>query len=81
MTATRTIKLALLVCDTPLAFIEFHGDYPVLYRKLLASAFPVSPNLSFTLDSYDAVNMIYPPEESLGKGGYDGFLISGSGTS
>jgi len=77
----RTIKLALLVCDIPLALIESHGDYPALYHKLLTDSLPAVPGLSFTLDSYDVVNQQYPSEESLGEGGYDGFLISGSSAS
>ncbi|KDQ10635.1 hypothetical protein BOTBODRAFT_486854 [Botryobasidium botryosum FD-172 SS1] len=36
---------------------------------------------SFTLDSYDVVSQQYPSEESLGEGGYDAFLISGSSAS
>ncbi|KDQ10636.1 hypothetical protein BOTBODRAFT_190300 [Botryobasidium botryosum FD-172 SS1] len=80
MSAARTIKLALLVCDTPSDAIESQ-DYPELYRKLLASVFPASPSLSFAMDSYDVAKMVYPPEESLDEGGYDGVLISGSGKS
>jgi len=75
----RTIKLALLTCEIPLALVESHGDYPTLYKKLLESSLPASSGVDFTVDSFDVVKGEYPPEEIVGD--YDGFLISGSASS
>lgn len=75
MVATPTIRLALLLCDTPTPPVrEEYGDYHKIFDTWLRKTSPV--DLDFTLDAFDVVNkMEYPPEDVE----YDGIILTGSG--
>lgn len=67
------MKLAILLCDTPLpAVVSTYGDYTVIFHRLLSSA-PSAP--SFTLDPYDVVSAKAYPEDPTS---YDAILLTGS---
>lgn len=75
MCKVKHIRIALLLCDTPIpAVVSLHGDYHVIFGDLLKASLP--ENASFTLDPYDVVHkQEYPPDNVE----YDGILITGSG--
>ena len=70
------IKLALLLCDTPIpAVVSVHGDYHTIIGRLLLDALPDN-NQSFTLDPFDVVHkQEYPPDDV----DYNGIILTGSG--
>jgi len=73
-------RLALLICDIPVALIHTHGDYHAIFTRLLqASLDAISTDKppSFTLDGFDVTQGIYPPP----KAHYDGIIITGSASS
>jgi len=78
-----TIRLALLLCDTPIPSVRsVHGTYLDIFRKLLQTSLAQSlesPQREFELDGYDVVLGKYPSEGQLSQ--YDGILISGSAAS
>ncbi|KAL5504984.1 hypothetical protein ACEPAH_7647 [Sanghuangporus vaninii] len=77
------IKLALLLCDTPVpAVLSAKGTYLDVFRELLRLSYPSSrpeneqSPLPFILDGFDVVSAQEYPD--LDKGEYSGVLISGS---
>ena len=75
MTVTPAIRLALLLCDTPIPrVLEKHGNYHKIFDSWLRKTSPVDSD--FTLDAFDVVTkMEYPPEDAK----YDGVILTGSG--
>ncbi|KAL5521075.1 hypothetical protein ACEPAG_8997 [Sanghuangporus baumii] len=81
--STVPIKLALLLCDTPVpAVLAAKGTYLDVFRELLRLSYPSfkleneqSPS-PFILDGFDVVSAQEYPD--LNKGEYSGVLISGS---
>ena len=71
------IKLALLLCDTPVPPVkQKYGTYREVFETLLDESRP-SQDVSFTLDGFDVVSeQVYP---NLDDGGYKAILLSGSG--
>ena len=66
-------RIALLKCgDLKGKAYEQNGGYNLIYNNWLSASLPL--NASFTLDSYDVVQGLYP-NESL----YDCLVLSGSG--
>lgn len=78
------LKLALLVCDTPIASVrERYGAYPEIFKEWLRKSLEaMGSQATFTLDPYDVVQNQFPSQEQLqGEGGYHGIIITGSGLS
>lgn len=75
MTDTPTIRLAILLCDTPLPpILEKDGNYQKIFDTWLRITAPVD----FTLDAFDVVHkMEYPPEGIK----YDAIIFTGSAAS
>lgn len=75
---TRPVKLALLLCDTPVpAMLNTYGTYLDIFRNQLLLSNPSHPApFPFTLDGYDVVDKQEYPD--LDEGEYTGVLISGS---
>ena len=73
---TRTIRLALLLCDTPIPAVRsVHGDYHNIFHTLLNGSLPTGAT-SFILDPFDVVHkQEYPPIDV----DYDGIILTGSG--
>ena len=73
---SKPIKLALLLCDTPIPAVrEAYGTYLDIFRKQLHESNP-DASFPFTLDGFDVVDaQEYPDLDA----GYAGVLISGSG--
>ncbi len=74
-----TIRVALFVCDVPLAaVVEKDGDYPVIFNELLRQFLSLADSsASFILDSYDVrEKMEYPKDIDE----YQGIIMTGSGT-
>jgi hypothetical protein len=71
------IRLALLICDTPIpAVLKTHGDYLAIFTRLFKESLP-DPQVEFTMDGFDVVNkQEYPSLDAA----YDGVVITGSGT-
>ncbi|PBK67268.1 class I glutamine amidotransferase-like protein [Armillaria solidipes] len=68
-----SMKLAILLCDTPLpAVVATYGDYTTIFHRLLSSS---SYTPSFTLDPYDVVSANSYPEDPTS---YDAILLTGS---
>ena len=68
-------RIALLKCgDLKGKAYEQNGGYYLIYNNWLKASLP-DKNLSFTLDSYDVVQGIYPIDESQ----YDCLMLTGSG--
>ncbi|KAL5483526.1 hypothetical protein ACEPAI_8758 [Sanghuangporus weigelae] len=81
--STAPIKLALLLCDTPVpAVLSAKGTYLDVFRELLRLSYPSSKleneqsPLPFILDGFDVVSAQDYPD--LDRGEYSGVLISGS---
>jgi GMP synthase-like glutamine amidotransferase len=70
------LRLALLICDTPLpSVVQTHGDYLAIFTRFFKASLP-DPQVEFSLDGFDVVNkQEYPPLDTE----YDGIVISGSG--
>ena len=80
-TSRKPIKLALLMCDTPIPTVrEQFGTYLDIFRTQLQLSNP-NQTFPFTLDGFDVVGaQEYPDLDSDGaEEGYRGILISGSG--
>ena len=75
VTPSSTIRLALLLCDTPIPpVLAKHGDYREIFDNWLKRT-PLADS-EFALDSFDVVNeMKYPPEDVK----YDGIILTGAG--
>jgi hypothetical protein len=71
----RPLRLALLLCDTPLpAVLAEHGNYTLIFDELLRASMPAGA--TYVLSSYDVVHkMEYPPPDEE----WDGVLLTGSG--
>ncbi|PSR78424.1 hypothetical protein PHLCEN_2v7415 [Hermanssonia centrifuga] len=75
-----TIRVALFVCDVPLAaVVEKDGDYPVIFNELLRQSLSLADSsASFILDSYDVrEKMEYPKDIDE----YQGIIMTGSAAS
>ncbi|PHZ08235.1 class I glutamine amidotransferase-like protein [Rhizopus microsporus ATCC 52813] len=76
---TRSLQLALLVCDTPMPEVkEIYGDYPVMFSTVFGLA---ATNLGLTLswDFFDVVDaQEYPSVEDIKNRKYDAIIITGS---
>ncbi|KAK0459975.1 class I glutamine amidotransferase-like protein [Desarmillaria tabescens] len=67
------MKLAVLLCDTPLPeVVATYGDYASIFHRLLSSSSYAPP---FTLDPYDVVSANSYPEDPTS---YDAILLTGS---
>jgi hypothetical protein len=89
----RNVKIALLVCDTPVKkVVEDFGEYPNIFRTWIGASKPTDENVTFTMDAYDVRKEWseegqkekkygeYPRDDALkGEGRYDGIIITGSG--
>lgn len=81
--ANKTIRVALLVCGTPIPPVaEPFGDYPVLFTNLLLEGLDqlktekvLDPETTLILEGFDVREDIYPKDLA----DWDGILISGSG--
>lgn len=72
----RSLKLALLVNDTPVApVIDEFGKYPQIYERWLEESKPAK-DIRFELDSFNVFedNITYPD-----AGNYDAIILTGSG--
>lgn len=69
------IRIALLVCDTPLPdVIATHGRYDTIFGTLLAASVPAG--VQYTMNAYDVVTkMEYPSHDEK----LDGIILTGSG--
>ena len=76
--ATRTPRLALLVCDTPIPeVLKDHGEYPMIFGRLFRISLP-DGIADFAMDPYDVrIAKEYPKTDILDT--YDGIVITGSG--
>lgn len=74
-TSSRSVRLALLLCDTPLPnVVAEHGTYHEIFSNLLTASVPTGS--TYSLNSFDVVEkMEYPPLNEQ----WDGILLSGSG--
>ncbi|KAF8528408.1 class I glutamine amidotransferase-like protein [Hysterangium stoloniferum] len=72
------LRLALLLCDTPIpAVLKEHGDYLDIFTRFLKSSLP-DPNAEFILDAFDVVNrQEYPSPDTE----YHGIILTGSAAS
>lgn len=71
---SASMKLALLLCDTPVPNVfAHHGSYLDIFNAHLTASLPTA---SFTLDGFDVVEKQQYPDLDAG---YRGILISGSG--
>lgn len=76
------IKLALLLCDTPIpSVLAEHGNYTSIFTNLLRDSLPKDSGYDFQLDPYDVRGKMEYPEESLldGEDGYKAVIMTGSG--
>ncbi|KAG9051334.1 hypothetical protein FS837_009601 [Tulasnella sp. UAMH 9824] len=76
-----TLKLALLVCDTPILPVrEKYGTYNEIFHQWLTNSLQaMASSRSFTLDPYDVVQGQYPPDDKIhGDDPYHGIIITGS---
>jgi GMP synthase-like glutamine amidotransferase len=70
-----SIRLALLLCDTPLpSVVASNGDYYAIFSKLLEKSAP--EGVKYTLSPYDVVHKMEYPDEA---DRFDGFILTGSG--
>lgn len=79
---TNKIKLALLLCDTPIpSVLAEHGDYTSIFTNLLRSSLPKDSEYDFQLDPFDVRGKLeYPDESQLGgDDGYKAVIMTGSG--
>jgi hypothetical protein len=76
--ATRTPRLALLVCDIPIPAVKKdHGEYPMIFDRVFRASLP-DRFADFALDPYDVrYAKEYPQVADLDS--YDGIVITGSG--
>lgn len=78
----NTVRLALLVCGTPIpSILEVHGDYPDIFRSLFQAGLDqlkeqdaTDPKTKLVLEGFDVREGIYPRANE-----WDGIVISGSG--
>jgi hypothetical protein len=76
MSQFQKIRLALLICDTPLPqVVAVHGDYHRIFNALLTESRPKNAP-HFILDPYDVVH-----KQEYPQGSYDGIIITGSASS
>lgn len=70
------IRLAVLLCDTPLPqVVAEEGDYHKIYTTLMHDASP-GVDFKFVIDAYDVKNKFeYPADDHE----YDGIILTGSG--
>lgn len=75
------LRLALLLCDTPIESVRStHGTYLDIFRSLLENSLERTrpgAQVDWSLDGYDVVQQDYPTDNKLAQ--YDAVLISGSG--
>lgn len=77
MGATNPLRVALLVCDTPVQpVVDEFGGYPEIYQRWLDASKP--DETAFHMKPFDIVNDIdnYPDPDN-----YEGIILTGSGTS
>jgi hypothetical protein len=76
--ATRTPRLALLVCDIPVPAVrKYYGEYPKIFDTLFRASLP-DGLADFVLDPYDVrYAKEYPQMDGIDA--YDGIVITGSG--
>jgi len=84
--AIRKLRLALLICDTPILPIrEKHGTYLEIYTTYLHKSLLATDRtttIEFTLEGYNVVEGNYPKNEELtGDNAFDGIIITGSAAS
>lgn len=88
---SRTIRIALLLCDTPISAVQKeHGTYLDVFRTHLLASLPASQkakqgeDVQLVLDGFDATTGQLPnfSDFTEGKdGAYQGLMITGSGLS
>ncbi|KAG0081413.1 hypothetical protein BGZ92_000246, partial [Podila epicladia] len=77
----NTVRLALLVCGTPIpSILEAHGDYPVIFRGLFQAGLDqlkeqgaIDSSTKLVLEGFDVREGIYPRANE-----WDAIVISGS---
>jgi len=78
MVVIRRIRLALLICDTPIpTVLETHGDYLAIFTRFFRESLP-DPLVELTMEGFDVVHTQDYPSLDIG---YDGVVITGSGMS
>lgn len=73
------IRIALLICDTPLdSVVKSYGEYHAIFTALLTRSLPEGvPADRFVLDPYDVEHkMRYPADPDLKE--YDAMMLTGS---
>lgn len=73
---TRTLRVAILECDTPVApVVEQVGNYGVIFEALLKKGLvAASSSVDFEISKWNVVgNPVYPNPNDI-----DAFLLSGS---
>lgn len=84
MPTPRTLRVALLLCDTPNPYVlAEEGTYLDVFRTHLLSSISAagrSEEINLEIEGFDVVNEgKWPEEKGLEKGGWDGVMITGSG--
>ncbi|KAG1459492.1 hypothetical protein G6F56_006152 [Rhizopus delemar] len=75
---TKTLNLALLVCDTPMQEVQDKsGDYPKMFSTVFGLA-AKELGLTLTWDFFDVIQAQYPSLEDVKNKKYDAILMSGS---
>ena len=88
---TRTVRIALLLCDTPLPLVQeelgFSTYHPVFASHLqdTLASFPNKEkveDVELVVDSFDVVKkQEYPADDLLRCGHYDAVMMTGAGGS
>ena len=82
--ATKQLRLALLVCDTPIQTVrEKYGTYLDVFKSFLDNSLSSNSEalgtIEWTLEGFDVVQGVYPsPSDLEGDNAFDGILITGS---
>jgi hypothetical protein len=85
----RTIRIALLLCDTPLPLVQRELNYPTYTPVFLShlqdtlESYPdkkAVEGVQLEVDSFDVVGkQEYPDESKVREGWYDAVMMTGSG--
>jgi len=85
----RTIRIALLLCDTPLPLVQRELNYPTYTPVFLShlqdtlESYPdkkAIEGVQLEVDSFDVVGkQEYPDESKVREGWYDAVMMTGSG--
>lgn len=81
---TKSVRLAILECDTPLpAVVQKYGMYTSMYKSWLENSllfnFKDVAVTSWTVEGFNVVDGEYPkPEDMEGERAFDGIILTGS---